>query len=115
MRHGGASAPPCPTSSDRIVRWPLKALRPTSHSPFAVAELANLQRPIPACYEPAPSATNCLFVAGSRPLGDADVGPVSSMTFPPDNLVFAVLALAHDDLLVRTVIMPKFQLSVGLI
>jgi hypothetical protein len=29
--------------------------------------------------------------------------------------VFAVLALAHDDLLVRTVIMPKFQLSVGLI
>jgi len=29
-----------------------------------------------------------------------------------DDLLFAVLALAHDDLLVRTAIMPKFQLSV---
>src|SRR6056297_2547869 len=29
-----------------------------------------------------------------------------------DDLFFAVLALAHDDLLVRTAIMPKFQLSV---
>ncbi|MFO7820634.1 MAG: hypothetical protein R6V56_01030 [Lentisphaeria bacterium] len=31
---------------------------------------------------------------------------------PMIDLLFAVLALAHDDLLARTAIMPKFQLSV---
>jgi hypothetical protein len=46
--------------------------------------------------------------------GTSGLGPLGPLQ-KPDNRMLAVLALAHDDLLARTVTMPRFQLFVGLI